>query len=191
MAATVEIQECNGATPLWNSITAAHFCAADVYAPGSSFPIPIPNSGFRYSFWKTFALLMTGIGTKINNIRIYCDGAIGWAVGSGGGLFVGVANSGDSGIAEENYDQATGTEGLTGDYMGGSSGHPVYKGAGYTVENIENYAVLTPLLVDNTDYIEDGRSKAVVLQAKIDTLANGAEQGLQTPDTLYFRYDEI
>ena len=192
MSATVDIQEANGATPDWTTVTAARFCTTDVCVPGTNYPIPIPNTGFRYSYWKTFCLLMTGIGTSINNIRFYGDGAVGWAFGAGGGLFVGTKNSGDSGLAIASYAIATGTEGLTGHAMGDpTNGHPIYKGAGYSVADVEGYAILAPLLVDSTYYTVDGRSKAVVLQVKVDTPANGANQGVQTDEVLSFRYDEI
>jgi len=192
MPATVEIQEANGVTPDWTTVTTARFCTADVAVPGNSYSLPIPNTGFRYSYWKTFCLLMSGIGTSINNIRFYSDAHIGWAFGSGGGLFVGTKNSGDSGLPIENYAPATGTEGLTGNAMGdAANGHPVYKGAGYSVDDVETYVMLAPLQVDSAYYTEDGRSKCVVLQVKVDTPANGANQGVQTDETLYFRYDEI
>jgi hypothetical protein len=192
MSATVDIQEANGATPDWTTVTAARFCTSDVAVPGSNYSIPIPNTGYRYSFWKTFCLLMSDIGTSINNIRFYSDGAIGWAFGTGGGLFVGTKNSGDSGLAIASYAQSTGTEGLTGNAMGASSGgHPVYKGAGYAVTDVETYTILAPLLVDSAYYTEYGQSKCVVLQVKVDTPANGANQGVQTDEVLSWRYDEI
>lgn len=192
MPASVEIQEANGVTPTWTAVTTARFCTADVNNPGSSYSIPIPNTGFRYSFWKTFRLVFSDIGTSINNIRFYADGAIGWALGAGGGLFVGSKNTGDSGLAAEDYAQATGTEGLTGNSMADpTDGHPVYKGTGYSVDDVETYTTLAPLLLDSSYLTEDGPSKCVVLQVKVDNVTNGANQGVQTDEVLSFRYDEI
>jgi hypothetical protein len=192
MPASVEIQEANGVTPTWTAVTTARFCTLDTATPGNNYPLPIPNTGFRYSFWKTFRLVFSDIGTSINNIRFYSDGTTGWACGTGGGLFVGTKNSGDSGLAVASYAQATGTEGLTGDAMNDpTDGHPVYKGAGYSMDDVETYPMLSPLLLDSTYYTEDGPSKCVVLQVKVDTPANGANQGVQTDEVLSFRYDEI
>lgn len=191
MPATVEIQEANGSPVSWTTIATARFCAADLYNPGDNYPVPIPNTGYRYSYWKTFCLNLSNIGTSISNIRFYCDGAIGWNYGSGGGLFIGIKNTGDNGIPVASYSQATGTEGLSGNWLAGSAGHAVYKGTGYSAANVTGFTISAPLLVDSTVYEDDGQSKCVVLQAKIDTAANGATQGIQTDETLYFRYDEI
>lgn len=192
MAATVEIQEANGSPAVWTTVSTARFCSADVYNPGNNYSIPIPNTGFRYSYWKTFCLLISGIGTSVSNIRFYSDGSIGWYFGTGGGLYIGTKNSGDSGIAVEDYAEATGTEGLTGNWMGDSvNGHAIYKQAGYTVERVSSYTMLAPLVIDSDNHTSDGRSKAIVLQVKVDTVANGASQGIQADETLYFRYDEI
>lgn len=192
MPATATVKEANGATPTWSTITLARFCVADVHNPGTNYPTPIPSSGFRYSYWKTICLEFSGIGTKVENIRFYTDGEINWTLGTGGKLLIGKANSGDSGIEAGQYDQATGTEGTTGDYMGDSeNGHAVYKGAGYSVVDASAYTVSAPLTVDSTEITADGKGKGIVLQMKVDTLSNGAVQGAQAAETLFFRYDEI
>jgi hypothetical protein len=192
MPTEATIKEANGATPTWTAITNARFCVADVAVPGLNYPVPIPTSGFRYSFWKTLCLEFSGIGTYVGNIRFFTDGDVGWNVGIGGRMTVGSKDSGDSGLPIESYAQATGEEGTSGNYMGDSqNGHPTYKGAGYTIKNAEDCIVGSPLVVDSTQITEDGKSKAIVLQVKVDTLANGAIQGAQVSETLYLRYDEI
>lgn len=192
MAAVVQWKEGNGGTPDWTVVTAGRFCTTDAYAPALNYPLSIPASGFRYSYWKTFLLELSGSFTKINNIKAYCDGAIGFTFGSGGGLLIGTKDSGDSGIAAGSYDQATGEEGVSGDYMDDdTNGHAVYKGAGYTVANIEDYTSGSPLDVDSGDHTTPEKTKAVVVQVKCDTIANGAVQGVQNAENLTFRYDEI
>ena len=98
MAATMSVQELNGAGPTATTVTTIRFCTTDAYAPALTYPIPIPTSGFNYSYWKTINLAITNIGTKINNVRFYCDGTIGFAYGSGGLLRIGIKSTGDNGI---------------------------------------------------------------------------------------------
>ena len=192
MAAVVEVKEANGDTPDWTVVSTVRFCTSDTYGPELNYPLSIPSTGYRYSYWKTLCLELSGAFTKINNIKFYCDGAIGYTFGSGGALNIGTKDAGDSGLAIGSYDEATGEEGVSGDAMDDEDdGHAVYKGDGYTVKDIENYTSGSPLDLDSTDYEAAGKTEAVVLQAKCDTVANGAEAGLQNAETLTWRFDEI
>ena len=189
MAATVVVQEGNGAGPDWTTKTSIRFCTADAHAPGTDNPIPIPESDFNYSYWKSICLALSGSFTKINNVRFYCDGAIGWNMGTEGELRVGVRDAGDNGCPDGSYDQATGTPGETGDDMeDGSDGHAYYKGETTKSASVADYSSGSPLEVDTTDHDEAERTKHVVLQVKV---ADDATQGEQTDETLTFKYDEI
>jgi len=192
VAASVSVKEANGVTPDWTVKTAIRFSTTDAHAPGSNYPLPIPKTGYRYSYWKTLVLELAGEFTKINNIKFFCDGAIGYVVGSGGALLIGTKDAGDSGLPYASYDQAGGVEGISGYAMDdGDDGHAVYKGAGYSVVDVESYTSGSPLDLDSDDYEAAGKTKCVVLQVKCDTVANGAEAGAQNAETLTWRYDEI
>jgi len=192
MSASISIKEGNGAGPVWTAKTAIRFCTSDTHEPGTDHPVSIPSTGFRYSYWKTLCLEISGAFTKVNNVQLFCDGSVGWDFGTGGGLFVGTKDDGDSGLAIGSYDQAEGQEGVTGYAMGDADdGHAVYKGAGYTVNNIEDYVSGATLLVDSSDHTVAEKTKAVVLQVKVDTATNGADAGTQTAETISWRYDEI
>lgn len=108
MAATVTVRRWWGASgsPTKTDITTAtsRACTYDNAAPGTSWPIPIPTSGAKYSYWVTTRLSadVTPAGT-INNIRWYTDGTPGF--GTGVSYVAGEASY---------YVQATGTPSDTG-----------------------------------------------------------------------------
>ena len=60
MVATADVQEANGATPDWTTVTTFRMCTSDVYNPGTANPIPIPGAGFNYSYWKSLCLNFGG-----------------------------------------------------------------------------------------------------------------------------------
>lgn len=192
----MSVQELNGADPTATTVTTIRFCTTDAYAPALTYPIPIPTSGFNYSYWKTINLAITNIGTKINNVRFYCDGTIGFAYGSGGLLRIGIKSTGDNGLPVASYLIASGTPGTTGPDMDDSStGHTYYKSGSSNhaaPANIQSYHdVASALIVDTTDHITNESTKCVVMQVKLDTAANGAAQGAQSAETLTWLYDEI
>lgn len=192
MAATVNVQEGNGASVSWTTKTAIRFCTKDENNPLLTYPIPIPSSSFNYSYWKSIVLDLSGSFTKINNVRFYSDGSIGWNFGTGGGLFVGKRDSGDNGCPTANYQQSAGTEGTTGYEMGNATnGHAYYKGQSTPKVNVNSYTSGSPLTVDSSDHTSAEKTKHVVLQVKVDTQANGASQGSQAAENLTFLYDEI
>jgi len=201
MAATVKVyQLCKGADggagAEENEITTStRLQTKDQFVPtDTSFPIPIPTSGFKYSYWIHVYLKITvAPSVKINNIRFYSDGAIGWNFGTGGELRRGNRDTGDIGCPmDSEYDVATGTEGDTGHTIeDGTNGHDYYNAQTIKTKNVKDDTVGSPATVDSSDHTTTGKCKAVVLQVKVDTAANGAVQGEQTDETLTFKYDEI
>ena len=195
MAANVAVKEGNGASVTWNTVTAIRFCTKDMYNPVLTYPIPIPDAGLAYSYWKTICLDLSGSFSKINNVRFYSDSAIGWVCGTSGGLFVCTKTTGDKGVPAANYAQATGTEGSSGnDVDDASVGHTYYKSGSSNHAVPVSAATLTsgsPMVVDSGDHIQAEVTKGVVLQVRVDTSANGATQGDQADETLVFKYDEI
>jgi hypothetical protein len=162
--------------------------------PGTSNPIPIPAAGLNYSYWMSLFLTITNIqdATLLNNHLFYSDGACGWALGTSGDLFVGVKSTGDNGLPGASYDQATGTEGTTGDDMDDSAdGHAYYKDgtANHAVPAaVDGYTTGSGLMVDSGDHTVAEAFKGVVLQAVVDT---DATRGAQVAETLTFQYDEV
>jgi len=167
--------------------------ATDQSTPQITYPVPIPSAGFKYSYWKHVCLKISSTFTKVDNIRHYCDGTIGWNFGTAGELRRGNRDSGDDGVGvdsanghTDDYDQATGTEGDTGDTI--ESSHAFYSGQSTPVVDIEGDVVGTPMMVDSAGETVAGYSKAVVVQVKVDT---NATSGVQTAETLTFKYDVI
>jgi len=152
-------------------------------------PIPIPTTGFKYSFWVHVCLTFSGVFTELSNFRHYCDGAIGWTLGTAGELRRGARDTGDQGCPKANYEPASGTVGDTGDPIEDATvGHPYYNTQVTPTVNIEGDVEGTPALIDSTTYTASGDSKAVVMQVKVDT---DATQGDQADETLTWKYDEI
>jgi len=188
-AATVDVVEGNGAEVTWTVKTAIRYCTVDEHEPGLNNPVPIPESGYNYSYWKSLALSLTASFTKIDNIRLYSDGTIDWNFGSGGQLGLGVKDSGDHGCPDGSYQAATGTQGTSGHRIEDS--HPYYSGETTKVCDIDSFVSASPATIDSDSYTAAGRTKHAVLQAKLDTAANGAAQGSQSAETLVWKYDEI
>lgn len=190
MAATVNVVEGNGSGPTWSTVTAARYCTTDSYNPGTANPCVVPSSGTNYSYWKHHALGLSGTFTKINNIRWYTDGTIGWTLGTGGKIVVGIRDTGDNGCPPASYDQATGTVGTTGYYMDdATNGHTYYKDQTATPADVTTYTSGSPLTVDTSDYTTTTTAtNAVVTQVLIDS---DATQGEQADETFTFVYDEV
>jgi len=191
MTATVVIQEGNGASVTWTTITQGRYCTADTYNPGDNYVCVVPTSGFNYSYWKHHRMYASGSFTRITNIRWFTSGSVktNWQLGTGGMLLVGKRDSGDNGCPEANYEQAIGVQGTTGYDIGDSSnGHPYYKSQSTPAVDADNYTSANPLTVDTSTYTAAFGSKAVVTQIKI---APDATQGDKPNETFTFRYDEI
>jgi len=157
----------------------------------TSYPIPIPESDFNYSYWIHVYLNITGApSVKINNVRFYSDGAIGWNFGTDGELRRGNRDAGDKGAPmDTEYDVATGTEGITGHEIGDvTNGHDYYNAQTTKTADVASDTEGSPATIDSTDHTTTGKCKAVVLQVKVDA---DAVQGEQIDETLTFKYDEI
>jgi len=151
--------------------TSTRLQTKDQFAPNdTSYPIPIPTSGYNYSYWIHAYLKITGgTFTKINNIKFWSDGAIGWNFGTNGELRIGNRDSGDIGCPmDTEYDLATGTEGTTGDSIeDGTNGHDYYNGQTTPTKNVEDWTSSSKATVDSTDHTTAEKCKAAVLQVKV------------------------
>lgn len=172
MSATTSVKESNGATPDVTTITNCRLCTSDAYNPGTNYPLVKPAAGSNYSYWKHLYLNADDSPTgTINNIKFYSDGTIGW---TGVTLKAGVVDT---------YDQATGTEGTTGDEANANhSGTP-------TMTDVATYTSGSPLsLTGSIDNPDTGKiSQYLVLQGVLST---DAVAGALAAETLTFRYDE-
>ena len=196
MVATVNVQQAvggsDGSPGTYNNITSStRLQTKDQFAPtDTAYPVPIPSSGFSYSYWIHVCLDLSGTFTTVNNVRFYSDGDIGWNFGTGGELRRGNRDSGDHGCPmDSEYDLATGTEASTGDTIEDAAlGHGYYNGQTTSTANVSSDTEGSPAVIDSTDHTVAGKTKAVVLQCKV---ANDAVQGEQADETLSFKYDEI
>jgi hypothetical protein len=192
--AAVEVQTWIGAGPTKATASSPRMHTSDIVTADNTYPIPIPAAGFNYSYWMNLALTITNIqdATVLNNHQVYMDGACGWALGTDGELLVGVRDAGDNGCPDASYEQAAGTQGTTGySIMDGTNGHDYYKGQDPGVAALDGYNSGSTLEVDTQDLSAAGSFDHLVIQAKVDTAANGAVRGAQAAETITFIYDEI
>jgi len=174
MSAQVSVQEGNGNPVTWTTIENARFCTADTYNPGTNYKIPIPASGINYSFWKSHCLAISGVYTEISNVRWYTDGT-----GFGTGVEVYVC---PSGLTEDQYSQATGIEGKTGDEMVANHPHVLAASGAF------NYTSTNPLLVDAGPISGTAITNHIVLQMAVNS---NASPGQLSAETFTFVYDEV
>lgn len=159
-----------------------------------TFPVPIPTSSFNYSYWKHICLDISGTFTKVDNIRHYSDGAIGWNFGTLGELRRGNRDSGDIGCGvdtanghADNYEQAHGgVEGTTGAELGVN--HAFFAGQTTKTTDIDLDVAPNGVVVDSAGETVAGKTLAVVVQVKVDT---DATSGVQTAETMTWKYDVI
>jgi hypothetical protein len=195
MVATVTVEEMTGAGPTYTPITNRVRLFSDDVATNQVTPqttnpvvIPVGEGNFNYSFWKAVCLDLAGSGFTITNIRHYSEGDIDWEFGTGGELRRGNRDAGDHGCADGDYEQATGTAGITGDAIEDpSDGHTFYKSQTTPTADVNNDLVGSPPVIDSTSHTSAEKTKHVVLQVKV---ADDATQGTQTAKTLTFKYDE-
>jgi hypothetical protein len=189
--ATVEVKQLTGAGPTATTVTTPRLSTSDSAAPGTANPIPIAASGLVYSYWMSLQLTITALNdaTLLNNHKFYSDGTIGWALGTGGKLVVGLRDSGDNGCPAASYDQASGTEGTTGDDMeDDTDGHAYYKSQDPETGLVSAYTSGSPLTVDSGDHTAAEAFKHVVLQLVVD---DDASRGALAAESLTFQWDEI
>ena len=156
MAATITVVEATGVGPSYTTITNrvrlfTSDLTTDQGTPQITYPVPIPSSDYNYSYWKHVCIQVAGIFTKVDNVRHYCDGGIGWNYGTGGELRRGNRDSGDKGCPTGDYDQATGTESTTGHTIeDGANGHTYYKGQTAPTADVESDTSGSPATIDST-----------------------------------------
>lgn len=195
--ATLAVQQYTSTTPTKTTVTTPRLSTSDSSSPGTANPIPVPTSGYNYSYWMTLHLTCTAFGdaTLLNNHTFYSDGACGWALGTGGEFLIAQKTGTDMGVPVASYDQSTGTTGTTGDYFDDSTkGHAYYKSGVGTYASpvaVDSLTSSSSMTVDAGDHTTAEAFKGIVLQAKVDTSANGAVRGSQTAETLTFSYDEV
>ena len=201
MAATIVVQEVTGAvgSKTFTNITNRVRLFTKDQATNQStaqitYPVPIPSdASLNYSYWKHVCLDISGTFTKVDNIRHYSDGGIGWNMGTDGGLFRGNKDAGAIGCGvdtdnshSDDYVQATGTEGTTGDNL--ANNHTYYSGETTKTIPLQNDTSGAPATVDSTGETVAGKSLAIVLQVKVD---HDATSGVQTAETMTWKYDVI
>ena len=197
MAAVVAIHQATGAGPDYDVVddgaNPLRFCNADTHDPGLASPLVIHASGvgnLNYSFWVHLFLDLSGTYTRVNNVRFYSDGTIGWALGTSGGFKIGIRDSGDNGVATGSYQQATGA-GDSGHYMDDAvNGHAYYKDQTAPPANVADYTSVATLLVDSANHDSSAaeKTKGAVLQIIVD---GDATHGELADETLTFMWDEI
>jgi len=207
MTATIVVQEITGTGPkVFTTITnRVRLFTADQATnqstPQITYPVPIPAAGFSYSYWKHVCLDISSTFTSVGNIRHYSDSAIGWNFGSGGQLRRGARDSGDQGVAvddlnghSDGYQIAAGSQGVTGYTLeDGTNGHAFYKGQTTPTANVASDVAPNGCSIEGAAnaITAAGKSKAIVFQVKVDTVANGAASGVQTAETMTWKYDVI
>jgi len=137
-------------------------------------PIPIPTSGTNRSYWKTLTLWAETSPTgTINNIKFYTDGG---GFGTGITTYVGDETS-------STYDQATGTEGTTGDEMVANHSEITAKTDAFTYTSGVPKDVSGSITNPDTGRISD----YIVLQMDVGA---SASPGNLSDETFTIRYDE-
>lgn len=192
MVATVQVCQAyggsDGSPTEQADISALRFHTKDQYNPtDTGYPIPIPTSGHKHSYWVHIYLKITvAPSTKINNIRHSCP-TIDWSLGTGGQLRRGNRDSGDHGAPmDTEYDVATGTVGDDGHTIeDGPNGHDYYNAQ---TTKVANHSGESNIVIDSTDHTTTGKCKAIVMQVKVGV---GATQGEASDKTLTWKYDEI
>lgn len=190
MAATVNVEVWTGGSagsPTKTNASTLRFRTDDSPSTiDTTNPLIIPDSGTNYSYWMHVALNWSGTYSEISNIRFHTDGAIGWSLGTAGQVVRGNRDSGDHGCPEASYAVATGTAGTSGDDLGANHGY--YSAQTTSEADVTGDTSGAKATIDSSTYTTDGSSKAVVLQADVDT---DASTGVQPDETFTFTYDEI
>jgi hypothetical protein len=174
----------------------ARYKTKDEATSDLNYPCVIPGTGvIHYSYWKSHCLDLSATFTRINNVRWYTDGVTDtWTFGTAGMVVVAQLDATPTVTAQgcpvASYDQATGTEGTTGDDLYDvTDGHAYYKtGVGAAPVDVITFTDVAPMVVDLGNHDAAEKTKHVVTQVIID---DDATQGLQPDSTFTFMYDEI
>lgn len=179
MAATLNTIELTGVTPDATQIADGgnlNFQMVDASASDATKQFLRPLAGTYYSYWKSVYLnALTTPPTQINNVKLYSDGAIAWV---GVELFVG-----DEMPTVGNYEQATGTEGSSGDELVANHGGISAKTTMNTYTSGSPKSITGSISNPSVGAI----TRLMLLQMNITTVANTGDAG-SAP--LTFTYDE-
>jgi len=187
LAATYAVQRGTGAGPSWSTVTNVRLHSSDSNVADLTTPVIIDTSVIKRSFWVSICILLGGTFTQVSNLRVYCDGAIGWNFGTLGKLKIGKRDTGDIGVPDASYEQATGSSGDTGDDI--DTAHTHYSGQTPPTVDIETYNNLgAAAVVDSTAHTIAERTKHIVVQVETDI---DGTQGVQSAETITFAADEI
>lgn len=196
MALTFSIQEINGpaGSKTYTTVTEVRFGTKDQVDPiqagtlNDFYPIPIPSSGLNYSFWKSICGDLSGTFTDFRNLRVYFTDPA-WNLGTGGAKIIGNRDTGDIGCPDANYQQASGTDGQSGDAIDdATNGHAYYNGQTTPTKNWADWTSSAPGTVDSNPYTSPGKTQHVVLQVSVGP---GADGSLQTGGQMTFRYQLV
>ncbi len=166
MAATVSVKQANSSGPSSTTITNLRFNTDDTVNPGTTNPLVKPAAGTNYSYKKYVYLNAdTTPSNAIQNVKIYCDGTIGW---TGCTLKIGASSS---------YAQAAGTPGTTGnlDTLATTDIQRYTSGAPKSLSG----SITNPSTGRISDY--------VAMQVALTT---SAVAGTLSAETITFQYDE-
>jgi hypothetical protein len=189
MVATLTVERGTGVATsvVWGAGATVRLRTDDANTADLTNPIPI-DTVLRLSFWASIRIDITGTFTEVSNIRHHCDaGGIGWTMGATGQLQRGNRDTGDMGVPNASYEQATGSVGTTGNNI--SASHTFYSGQTVKVADLSSdNGAGNAKLIDSTTYTGVSPTKHIVLQVLVDT---DATSGLQTAETLTWLVDEI
>jgi hypothetical protein len=192
MVATVVVKEMNGSPINYTTVSVgspARYKTKDEVTSDLNYPCVIPADGLAYSYWKSHCLDLSDTFTRINNVRFYTDGATSaWTYGTGGLVQIGQLDATPlvtaQGLTTAEYDDASGTEGTTGDDLYAAGGHLYYKtGVGAAPVDVADFTSIAPMIVDLGNHDAAEKTKHVVTQVVID---DDATRGLQADATYTF-----
>src|SRR5690348_6482593 len=123
MVASYAVIRLTGSGPTQTSVSNVRLRTDDANTADLTNPAKIKGVKTR-TFWASIAIQPNGTFTQVQNIRHYCDGAIGWTMGTTGKLKRGARDSGDQGCPLGSYVQATGVVNSSGDDL--NTNHTYY-----------------------------------------------------------------
>lgn len=173
ISTTVVTYVYHGDPPVGQAVDHIRFKTADNSDKDFEYSLKIPSSGSYYSYWKHVAPYATEAPDNfINNVKFYLRTPFDWP-----GCTLRVA-------PVTNYDQATGTENVTGDEA--SSNHTDHP----TMVDANNYTESSPLSLSGE--LSSGETGKIIdgyLLMQIE-VTSSAEQGLQDIVVCVWEYDE-
>lgn len=184
MAAVMSVNNHYGVTPSNVVVTNLRFKLADDNTQDTNNPCVIPSGADNHSYWKSIYLKCdSGLGTQIDNVKIYSDGALAWTNVT---VYVGSETPTHNSGSNSGYVQAVGA---------GNSGTEMV--AGYTgitgKSSLFGYTSAAPksVSISETGNKIDANGEStnyVVLQL---TITSTATAGTKPTETITFQYDEV